>query len=246
MNKSKFLVYSFMLILISLVILLSQTGQKFEPKKRIEKIIIENNQFIPESEILRYANLLSPNETSHLTPDVVLDRIERHPYIIDAIGQFIDSITFVVQINEEKPEFIIQSDGELFVLTANNKILKYNKNIIISDVPVITGIGLDENKKFEYNGIVKINTAKKIFNTLKQTNELLSELLSELNFEKDKINLFFAEPKTKVIIGLDFNYAVAEKLNIFWEKVIVPSNSNNFAFIDMRFKDEVVTKEKQI
>jgi len=241
-------VFLFLIFFVIGILFLSRTAQNFEVKFRIEKIVLEQNEIVPTSEILNFARINSEKKLEELTPEMVLDRIEKHPYIKSAEGSFLDSVTFSIRVKEVEPFALIFGTQVKSCLTSDGKILPFNPVIKIYDLPIITGIELERNNQL--NTVNSIPHLTKVFETLHSLRAIdfaLFSSISELQIdEKNKFYGYLSKPQAKIIFDKSFDFKRGIQLSEFWRQIILNQNSIRYEYIDLRFKDQIVVKEKQI
>ncbi len=241
-------VFLFLFFVVLGILFLSKTAQNFEVKFRIEKIVMERNEIVPTSEIMNFARINSEKKLEKLTPEMVLDRIEKHPYIKSADGSFIDSVTFNVRVREVEPFALIFGTQSTSCLTSDGKILPFNPVIKIYDLPIITGIEIEKNNQI--NTVNSIPQLIKVFETLQSLKAIdfaLFSSISELQVdEKTKFNGYLSRPHAKIIFDKSFDSQKGIQLSEFWRQIVLNQNSTRYEYIDLRFKGQIVVKEKQL
>lgn len=227
--------------------MLSQTAQRFDVKYRVEKIKIVDNKLIPSYEILNFAHLNSLSNLKELTLEQIMDRIEKHPYIKSVSCTFTDSITLSVSIEEVVP-FAYVFDGKTnYVITTEEKILPPNPNILIYDVPLITGVHVEKCRATKYPMNGEISYAYRILSILKKIDIALFSSISEIEISK-KFGAYgyLTKPHARIIFGNNFDDIKGIHFSEFWRQVILSKNASRYEYIDLSFENLVVAKEKSL
>lgn len=243
----KLAVYIFLILVVIGFLFISRTAQDFEVKFRIEKIELENNVIVPTFEILNFARINSGDNLKELSPEMVIDRIEKHPYIKSAKGNFLDSITLNIRLREVEPFALIFGRESKSCLTADGKIIPFNSVIKMYDLPLITGIEIEKHSKpFSITGNNKITTAFEILQTLKEIDFAFFSSLSEIEItQKGTYCGYLSKPHAKIIFNKNFDFKKGIQLSEFWRQIVLNQSEMRYEYIDLRFKDQIVVKEKQ-
>jgi cell division protein FtsQ len=243
----KLIVYISLIALIVLIALLSQTAQKYDVKYRIEKIVLENNSIVPTSEILKFARIGSEKELKGLSPEIVIDRIEKHPYVKSAEGNFLDSITLSIKVKEVEPFALILCKESMLCLTADGKVIPFNSSIKMYDLPLITGVSTEAYlKPISIIGNSELSAAFEILHALEEIDFAFFSLLSEIEITgKDQYCVYLTKPQARIILNKNFDFKKGIQLSEFWRQVILNQNLIKYEYIDLRFEDQIVVKEKK-
>lgn len=241
--KKVFLYISFILFIV-LVIWTTIIAQRFGENSTIKNLVISSNKIIPSEVLLDFILLRSKEDLESVTGEIIIDRIEKHPYIKSVNGYFVDSNTFQVEIIEVVPFAIILTSKEQYVLTDDKKLIKYDNNLNLYNLPVVTCYFMKKFNKNDPNSqrIIE-NIYSSLYNIIK-VDKGLYNIISELNLErKDKINLYLTEPRAKILVGDKIDLKKAIYLSEFWRQVILFNVATDYQYIDLRFKDQIVTKK---
>lgn len=227
-----------------LVIWTTIIAQRFGENSTIKNLVISNNKIIPSEVLLDFILLRSKEALESVTGEIIIDRIEKHPYIKSVNGYFVDSTTFQVEIIEVVPFAIILTSKEQYVLTDDKKLIKYDNSLNLCNLPVVTCYFMKKFNKNDPNSqrIIE-NIYSSLYNIIK-VDKGLYNIISELNLErKDKINLYLTEPRAKILVGDKIDLKKAIYLSEFWRQVILFNVATDYQYIDLRFKDQIVTKK---
>ncbi len=243
----KLTVYISLIALIVLVALLSQTAQKYDVKYRVEKIYLVDNKLVPSFEILNFAHLNSPNDLKELTLEQIVDRIEKHPYIKSANCKFIDSITLRVSIEEIVPFAYVFGGTTSYLITTEAKILPFNSNVIIYDIPLITGVRVEKYQASKYLINEEISYAYRILSIIKRIDIALFSSVSEIEISKTVGAYgYLSRPHARIIFGENFDDKKGIHFSEFWRQIILNKNLVRYEYIDLRFENQLVAKEKSL
>lgn len=240
----KVLLYIGFILFIVLVIWITIIAQRFTGDSKVKNLVITNNKIIPSEVLLDFILLRNKEALESVTGEIIIDRIEKHPYIKSVNGYFVDSITFQVDIEEVIPFAMILTSNDQYVLTNDKKLIKYDNSLNLYNLPVVTCSFM---KKFDKNDPNSQRFIESIYSSLDnifKVDKGLYNIISELNLEReDKINLYLTEPRAKILVGDRIDLKKAIYLSEFWRQVILFDGATNYQYIDLRFKDQIVTKK---
>lgn len=236
-------IYIISILFLGFIAYLSFIAKKYEPKYRVENLVIENNKIIPSDLLLEYINVKDKSSLKDISAEMILDRIEKHPYVKRAQGVFVDSTTFKVTIEEVEPFLMfITGDGN-YIITKDNNALPEIEKLSIIDLPVVT---MSYIKKQNIKTIKKrelFDLAHNCFNKIYETDRGLFATISEMNIDNNfNLSLYLTKPKAKIIVGKEFDKNKALYISEFWRQIILNTNHISYDYIDLRFNEQIVVK----
>ena len=207
----------------------------------IRLIELDGNIHLPKDEYYRFANLEDETLYETLTPAIVKDRLEKHPYVqqVDAI---IIENRLTITLREKKFEaLIMHGHNECLVTEDNIKIpkLPFSENI---DYPIISNPYYNEELD-EFESVLlnsDIVTGLKIISTLKLINPDMYENLSEIDLRGGRdIVLHFSQFNFRIVIGRN-----NEIDKIMYLEQLVQSLDNKILmdgleYIDLRYSKHI-------
>ena len=168
-----------------------------------------------------------------------------HPFIqaFRTSNRYPDQI--IIDIKEREP-FAIVNKQPMVLLDNNGYVMPYNENSKHFNVPILSKFNAAPELYPEGEKTLSIKVID-IISWLKLLNINYPELYSEISeitlTNEDEINLILADQATKVILG---NKDTLEKLKIlqkFKELVIKKNKLSDIAYLDMRYKNQIIVKE---
>jgi cell division septal protein FtsQ len=233
----------------------------WKDKSTVRKVELTGNITLSKQEIFDYARLSDSLLISNvLSLERIEARISRHPNI-KKVNAVRDGATIKIEISEKDP-FAVVTDGKSMFLV-DDKLNLYNikKEISNLDLPVISGLSeqLDINNVTS-NDLKLMKIAQYMISKSVKRDKLLYNLISEISFaDTNGIVIYTADDVTPIYlmdynnINIDIsNTAFRNELNqklmclkSFLKQVIMYKNRNSFEFVDLRYKDVVVVKNKQ-
>jgi len=212
-----------------------------EEQTSIKFIELNGNVHLPKAEYYRFANLEDAASYETLTPAIVKDRLEKHPYVqnVDAI---LNENTLVIRIYEKKFEALIMHDNKECLVTENNvKIPKLPHSEKI-DYPIITN-PLVNKKLDEFKSVLSnsdIVTGLKIISTLKLIDPALYENLSEIDLRKGRdIVLQFSQFNFPVVLGRNNEIDKIMYLEQLVQNLDKELLLNGLDYIDLRYAQHI-------
>lgn len=234
-------IYIITVIFIVIIVFLARTAKKYEPIFYVKNIVFENNYIIPSNILLEFIGVSDRKSLSNLSAEIIIDRIEKHPYVKKAEGVFIDSTTLKITLHEVEPFILMVTNSGNYVLTKDKRIIPEDIRLKIIDLPLLTISGtLNAARKLNQK---LIDNSFETFSNIQKTDVALLEIVSELNID-DNLNmiLYLTKPKGKILLGKSFDKRKALYLSEFWRKIILHNSDVNYEYIDLRFKDQIVVK----
>jgi cell division septal protein FtsQ len=238
----KYSIYIVSILFLIFIVYLTILAKRYEPKYRIENLVIINNHIIPTDVLLDFIQIKSKEDLEGLTADVLLDRIEKYPYVKRVQGIFIDTITYQVSIEEVSPFFIAVTNLGNFIVTKEKRIIPEDSRLNIIDLPVLT-ISANLTRDNFNPGSPYFLIAFKSFENIYQTDKALFEIISEMNIDnQQKLNLYLTKPKGKILAGNKIDKLRALYLSEFWRQIILNEPNVSYDYIDLRFQNKIVVK----
>lgn len=239
----RYSIYIIFVLFIAFIFYLGILAKRFEPEYQVQKIIITNNEIIPDEMIYEIISIKDSEDLKEIPAKTIIDRIEKIPYVKKAEGRFVDLHTFQIFITEIEPFFMMITKRGAFIISKDGKILPDDKRLRVFDLPILTvdnfklanGLKVSENPEIE-------NAFNTFLNIYKIDNALF-EVISELNIDTNSdLVLFLTKPKGKILIGKSLNKFKALYFSEFWRNVILKNLDTNYDYIDLRFEDHIVVK----
>ncbi|MGB9664237.1 MAG: cell division protein FtsQ/DivIB [Ignavibacteria bacterium] len=239
----RYSIYLISVLFIGFIVYLSVLAKKYEPKYRVENLVIVNNHIIPTEVLLDFIQVKSKEELADLTADLILDRIEKYPYVKRVEGFFVDTVTYQVKVEEVIPFFIAVTNLGNFIVTKENKIIPEDTRLNIIDLPVLTISSNLTRENLKPNNPL-FSAAFKSFENIYKTDKGLFETISEMNIDNQQnLNLYLTKPKGKILAGNEIDKFRAFYLSEFWRQIILNDPNINYDYIDLRFQNQIVVKK---
>lgn len=239
-NRIKISSIIFLIVIIGVLIGASISIDD-EEQTSIKLIELNGNVHLPKAEYYRFANLEDASLYGTLTPAIVKDRLEKHPYIqqVDAI---LNENTLVITIFEKKFEALIMHGNKECLVTVDNiKIPKLPHSEKI-DYPIISN-PLHDQKVNNFESVLSnsdIVTGLKIISTLKLIDPDLYENLSEIDLREGKdIVLQFSHFNFPIVLGRNNEIDKIMYLDQLVQSLDKKLLLNGLDYIDLRYSKHI-------
>ena len=230
--KSVIFLSAILVIVFSLPLIIDNS--KNEEIKFIE---LKGDYHLSQNEYFKFAKIEDQDDYYILTPRIVKDRLEKHPYV-SKVDVLLKENKLSVEILEKEFESLVMCDGKEYLVSENSIIIPKLPNSEKIDYPIISNpFGANKIKEFEKatnNEDVKIGL--KIILTLKIINPNLFENLSEINLRDGKdILLQFSKFNAPVILGRNNEIEKIMYLEKLVQKFDQTHINNVLNYIDLRY-----------
>lgn len=222
--------------IIGVVILLSFVI-KDDQNTQIKFIELKGNYHLSQNEYMKYAHIENSDEYSFLSPKIIKDRLEKHPYI-KRVDLILSESTLNIEIFEKNFESLLMANGKEYLISDENIVIPKLQNSEKIDFPIISepnkASEIKEFSKAILNNDVKIGL--KIVAAIKIINPKLYESLSEVNLRDGKdIILQFSSLNIPIVVGRNNEI---EKIILFeklMQKLDYSKIENTLSYIDLRY-----------
>tara|TARA_B100001250_G_scaffold348620_1_gene319406 strand:+ start:725 stop:1480 length:756 start_codon:yes stop_codon:yes gene_type:complete len=246
-NKSiyKYFLYNFFVFLFLYIIHASFNWAQLKNSLKPKNIIFSDTKILNLKIYKQLVDKVLTQNMSHISTTEIIQLIEDHPYVMAARVSNHYPNKILVEIIEREPLAILKVDP-LLMIDGDGIILPDLENYINYDIPFLTNFNFDERSyvKGEKISSDKIFDCVEWLKEIKKNYSYLYENLSELKItSSDEIELILFDRPTYIYLGLDkINYRL-EILKRF-EKTIKPNKISDYTYLDLRYKNQIIVKEK--
>ncbi len=181
------------------------------------------------------------------SPPLVVDRIQRHPWVREVRAVCYPSGTVRVEVMERQPH--------LLILTTTGKPAYYLDEFgymmpthtqMIFDVPLLRA------SMIPYRALLPVNNQalRDLLTMLPRLPAEIDSLVSEFELTEDSLSMTMRFPRADQITVIHLGSTAWEerlqKLYAFWEQRIRSHESRKIEVIDLRFQGQIVTIENPI
>ena len=180
-------------------------------------------------------------------PNIILDKIYAHPFIKGARISYRYPNKIILEISERipfarvnnGPDHMIMLDDNCFVIPNIEEVKNYSVPTLskFNAEPELYPVG-------EKTLSVKIRDTIKWLRLLNKKHPDLYHDISEVFLtNNDEINLVLAENPTKIMLGNKNTHHKIDLLKAFEKTIEDKKEITDFAYLDMRYKNQVIVKE---
>ena len=246
-NKSyyKYFSYNFFVLLFVYIIYASFSWAEQKNSLKPKNIIFSDTKILDLRVYKKIIDNAFKQNTSNVNTKDISQLIEDHPYVLAARVSNHYPNRILIEIIEREPVAILKVDP-LLMIDGDGIILPDLENYINYNIPVLTNFNFHETS---YSKGKRISSDKVIdcvdwLTKIKKNYSYIYENLSELKItSSNEIELILFDHPTYIYLGLDkINYRL-EILKKF-EETIKPNKISNYTYLDLRYKNQIVVKEK--
>lgn len=212
---------------------------------KIENIKVEGNHILSKAEVLGLLGIGKEVKLLDIAPKNVAEKLVISPFIEAASAVYSLPSTLRITIKERKPVAFIYGRG-LNLIDANNFIMPVPQTNMSWNLPIIRGI----KQKLGVQGAIttskQAQLAVEITSFIQLLDMPLKEMVSQLNFNS-KHYVEIGLSGTRTVIRVDaHNYQDQLYVAAKYLKEYMDFNKlNRLEYVDVRFKNQIVIKEKK-
>ena len=232
-----------LVLFIVLTIFFSFSWSRYNNKNRLSDIRISDTKINKRTLYEDYIQKLFEKE-SFSYPSFIKS-IETHPYIKAArvSKHFPDKI--FIEIIERDPIVFLNTNPKIF-LDEEGYVLPYQESISKIDLPIMTNINPNHNL---YPNGEKVLSEKVVecISWLALINKNYKNLYNDISEIKmsstDEMEIILTEHPTNIYFGQTKLRARIENL-VQFQKLLDPKKLSDFYYLDMRFENQIIAKER--
>lgn len=228
-------------LLLTIMLYLAVTLQ-VRQNEIIKKINLKGGYYLTNEQYLSYARLENPEDFRYLSPALIKDRFEKHPYINKADVMLEKDGTADVKIYEKKIEAFLNCGQKQFLVSDDFEalpLMSFTKKI---DCPVISNpekaVEIKNYENLLQNSDVK--TAFKIVETTKILSREMLKNVSEIDMRSGKdIVVYLSGINYPVVIGRSNEIRKMIYFSKFWNNLKGKEINEVVDYIDLRFDNHL-------
>ena len=211
------------------------------------KIVFTGNTIVNESEYESF--LFKTNNSDVFTEDISLisEILEEHPFVagVRVSNHFPNGV--LIEISERYPVALI-SNNPLLLIDNNNYVMPFRSNSFDLQLPILSNFKITD-KLYPVGeqtlSPIAINVVQ-FLKRIKTDYPQLYQNLSEVRLSKyNDYELILAEKPTKIVIGKSITWAKILVLKEFEKNISGRKSLTDYAYLDLRYNNQVITKERQ-
>ena len=235
----------FLIILILFTIAFSFKWSELNNQNESINILISKTSVIQNNSYQKYVNDLWIDEK--MTYALFKKTIEEHPYIKAArvSKHFPEKIH--VEIIERNPIAYLNTDPMIFLDSEAYILPNQNYNEYIN-LPILTSINPNKDLYPIGNKVISKNITKciSLLSAIKNQYGSLYENISEIKMSSNEnIEIILSDEPTHIYFG---NTNINDRIKhlVEFSKLLKPKSLSNFIYLDMRFDNQIIAKERFI
>lgn len=232
------------IVLGVLLVALAAGGVYYRQTLRLATVEISGTRFSTPEEIGALARVDTSATLFSLDPDVIADRVRRHPWVARAEATRLPSGTLTIDVEERVPVALaLDASGRpTHYLDAAGYTMPAPE-VAVFDVPLVHGAALPRNATQP----VASKSLRDLLAALATLTPDEAALVSDLKVDADGITLYTpSAPQGSTIpvrLGRADYRAKMKRLRAFWEQAVLTRPERRFDGIDLRFSSQIVTRE---
>jgi len=211
-------------------------------------IVITGNSIVSESEYKSFLFEQYGKDIFEEDISAISNKIEEHPYVAGArvSRQFPKGI--LVEVSERYPVAMI-NNSPLLLIDNNYTVLPFRSNSFDFQIPILSNLEIT-NDLFSIGkqtaSPIAINVVQFLNRILKEYPQLYQNL-SEVRLSKyNDYELILADEPTKIVIGKSITWSKILVLKEFEKSVNGRKTLTDYAYLDLRYDNQVITKERKV
>lgn len=210
------------------------------PMFRLRQIVVSNNHYLPESQILRSSGVAPGTPLYRIPVDSVARRLLQNPYLEGvSVSRSLPS-TLLISVQERVPVAYL-TDRQVYMVDRSGKILIKKPAMQLKNLPLITGLSARELLKNRAPLLDALDLLKKI----NEVDHTLLALISEVHIERKKDPcLFLVRGGARVEFKKNAVYKDIYLLSELFKNAALLNELEQIKKIDLKFADRVVISRK--
>ena len=228
-----------------LLVALAAGGVYYQKTLRLTGVEIAGTRFSTPEEIGALARVDTSATLFSLDPDVIADRVRRHPWVADAEATRLPNGVLEIEVEERVPvALVVDGAGRATHYLDAWGYAMPAPELAAFDVPLVHGAALPRNATQP----VASKGLRKLLAALATLTPDESALVSDLRVAGEDITLYTpAAPQGTTIpvrLGQTGYRERFQRLRAFWEQAVLTRPERRIESIDLRFSSQIVTREE--
>lgn len=212
---------------------------------RLKEIKISGNYLLSREEVLERCNIKQDNGILLQVDDqVIVRKLMQSPYIKRASAVYSLPSTLRISIEERQPIAFIYGRG-LNLIDNEAVLIPVPHKSIVWNLPFITGIKGSLGTLGEPTTAHKARKAVKVLDYLHFIDSPLQQIISEISIDKSVVHLRLIKGGALVHINMEKYQDSLFVLSQYFKNYLDWNRLAVIEYIDLRFKDQLVIKEKR-
>lgn len=238
------------LLLVGAVVGLVIVANRWAKKEDTQNIRIIGRTILDSAEIMRYAAIPDTVPFRKLDLHAIEERVESHPFIVEAQAYREENETLVLEIAERVPVAVTFIGGAPIYIDSLGVPLPYRFSSAGFDLPVLAGIEREGAAgRADTAGLANLDSVRTreslgVLAAMLEYDDALYRQISEIRREPNgEYLLFTADGAVPVKAGYAADIAGRlRKLDLFLANVLAARGPGDAASVDLRWKGQVVVR----
>lgn len=208
-------------------------------------VIINGGKILNNKIYFSYVDNITERKINELSNKEILDIILSHPYVHAARTSYRYPDKIVIDIKEREPFAILNKDP-IIILDQYCFVLPNANNLDQYDIPILSKFNNDQNLYPEGKKSLSTKVQKTIswLSSLNDKHPTFYSNISEVFLENDnEIVLVLNEHPTKIFLGKNNTLEKIKILKNFEETIKETKKITDYAYLDIRYDNQVIAKE---
>lgn len=181
---------------------------------------------------------------STLSTQLVVDRLQRHPWIHGVRAVCYPTGTMHIEVVEHLPRLLVltQEGTPAYYLGESGQMMPMG-TLATFDVPLLRG----SDEPYHAMSLVENQMTLNLLGLLPSLSSEVDSLISEFELTQDGLTMMMRSPHTNrtslVRLGHQQWHRRLDRLYTFWNQEIQPHEDRMFKVIDLRFGGQIITQE---
>lgn len=211
----------------------------------VNKLEFSKTKILNEQHYQNYLGDISGIKTKHLDIKKISEKLESHPYVHAVRVSYHYPRRIKIELIEREPIALLQIDP-MVMLDENGIVLPNLDNVDKFNLPILSDFN-PSVELYPYGEIVLSVKVKECIDWLSnlkiQYNSLYNNLSEMKMTSNNELELILNEEPTHVYLG---NKPYWKRMNILqkFEEKLIPKKITDFDYLDMRYNNQVIAKER--
>ncbi|NIA18577.1 MAG: FtsQ-type POTRA domain-containing protein [Simkaniaceae bacterium] len=235
-------------VIFLLMVKWSYQWAEFTDSTRIAAIRIKGPSIIQNSEYLDILPAIDSTSILSLDMDLIHTRLEQHPYVKAARISRRFPKCVVIELIERQPIAWVNNSANIYV-DREGFILPYREKLDDLDLPIMSNFNPAPELYPEGKLVISqpVRQAGEILNWMLRSYPTLYENLSEIRLNpSDDYELVLEHYPTRVILGKAHLYTRLSILKEFESTLLTKRSLTDYAYLDLRYNNQVIVRERRI
>lgn len=237
-------------VLVTAVVLLAiglagWQGWRWQAELRCDRIEVTGHRHAQRAELLKLARVAVGQRLYSMDPALVADRLRRHPWVQAATATRHPTGTLAIEVEERRPVALaVDAAGRPSFYLDRHGFMMPVDTVAAYDVPLLRADG----STYHPVQTIQNEQVRSVLETLAEASPDVEPLISEVIVEgSDEVWLRTTPAPEhgalRVRLGSDELAAKLKRLRAFWQQAVLPRPDTRYELIDLRFDNQIVTRE---